>query len=206
MPSALQQVKMRNDFYRDNFRRIALILLISILMNILLLAGFIIALGMQPNPKYFATTADGQIIKLNALNQPVTNDGSVISWVSRVIPDINTLDFLNYRSEINAKRQYFTSFGWKQYLKAFQPIIDKVIHGQYILSATQTDVPIITQKGLIDGVYSWRVELPLLITYQKGNDKDVEHVIWNLLIQRSNEHESSPYGISQIIQKQQDNT
>ncbi|WP_268801681.1 DotI/IcmL/TraM family protein [Piscirickettsia litoralis] len=124
--SALEKVKYRNDFYRDNFRRASLVLLISILINMVLLVSFIISLKLQPEPKYFATTTNGQLIRLHSLLKPIQSDSAVISWLSDIIPHINELDFLNYRTEIQEKRKYFTKYGWEQYLKAFKPIIEKI--------------------------------------------------------------------------------
>ncbi|ODN43851.1 type IVB secretion system apparatus protein IcmL/DotI [Piscirickettsia litoralis] len=202
--SALTQVKLRNDFYRDNFRRVSLVLLISVLINFLLLVAFVVSLSLRPEPKYFATTSNGQLIRLHSLASPVVNDSSVISWLSDNIPNINTLDFLNYRSEIQQKRKYFTKYGWEQYLKAFKPIVEKVRDNKYIVRAVLSDVPVVTQKGKIDGVYSWRLQIPLLITYQKGGSKDTQHVVWTVLVQRSNEYANTLFGISQIIQKSGD--
>ncbi|RNC78755.1 type IVB secretion system apparatus protein IcmL/DotI [Piscirickettsia salmonis] len=199
--SALTQVKLRNDFYRDNFRRVSLILLISILINVALLAAFIVSLSSRPEPKYFATTSNGQLIKLHSLSFPVMNDSAVISWLSDIVPNINSLDFLNYRTQIREKRKYFTSYGWEQYLKAFQPIVEKIRDNKYVARAVVSDVPVVIQKGNINGVYSWRLQVPMIITYQQGASRDTQNVIWTVLIQRSNEHADSLFGIAQIIQK-----
>ncbi|ODN41467.1 type IVB secretion system apparatus protein IcmL/DotI [Piscirickettsia litoralis] len=199
--SSLTQVKLRNDFYKDNFRRTTLILLISILINTFLTVALIISMNTRPKPKYFATTSNGQLIQLHPLSNPVLNDSAVINWLSDIISNINSLDFLNYRTQVQEKRKYFTKYGWDQYLKAFKPIIKKVRENKYVVRAVVTDVPIVLTKGKVGGTYSWRLQVPMIITYQKGDSKDTQKVIWTVLVQRSNEFPGSIFGISQIIQE-----
>ena len=79
---ALELIVLRNNFYRDNYRRLMLVCL----GLILLVAG----LGYwafyerinQPLPKYFATTYDGKLIALKPLNESNLNDNQ------RVIIDL----------------------------------------------------------------------------------------------------------------------
>ncbi|WP_268801721.1 DotI/IcmL/TraM family protein [Piscirickettsia litoralis] len=59
----------------------------------------------------------------------------------------------------------------------------------------------VVQKGSVNGVYSWRLQVPMIITYQQGNSKDSQNIIWSVLVQRSNEYSNSLFGVSQIIQK-----
>ncbi|ODN44085.1 hypothetical protein BGC07_11615 [Piscirickettsia litoralis] len=141
------------------------------------------------------------MIKLQSLSNPVENDAYVINWLSNAVVNINTLDFLNYRNQTEGKRKYFTQYGWNQYLKAFKVIIEKVKNDQYISRATVADAPVVIQKGIVNGAYSWRLQVPIIITYQKGDSKDTQNVIWTVLIQRSNESKDSLLGISQIVQQ-----
>ncbi|QGP49277.1 intracellular multiplication protein IcmL [Piscirickettsia salmonis] len=197
---ALNEVKLRNDFYRDNFRRVALILLISIMINLIILIFLIVSLTTKPKPNYFAVTDSGRLIKLQSLANPAENDAYVINWLSNAVVNINTLDFLNYRNQTEGKRQYFTQYGWGQYLKAFKNIIGKIKSGQYVSRAVVTDAPVVIQKGIVSGVYSWRLQVPVTITYQKGNSKDTQNLVWTVLVQRNDDSKDSLMGISQIVQ------
>ncbi|OAJ35393.1 type IVB secretion system apparatus protein IcmL/DotI [Piscirickettsia salmonis] len=200
MNLALEKVKLRNDFYRDNFRRISAILMISVMLNLFLLIGFGLSIYFRPEPKYFATSNNGQILRLKSLSNPIEADSAVISWLANAVPAINQLDFLNYRSEMKEKRRYFTKYGWDQYLEAFKDTVSKVTGEKYILRATISDVPVVVQKGQINGAYSWKLQVPLLLTFQKGDKRSTQSVYWTVVIQRSNEFSDNLFGISQIIQ------
>ncbi|WP_235602944.1 DotI/IcmL/TraM family protein [Piscirickettsia litoralis] len=117
----------------------------------------------------------------------------------RFLP-LTSLIFLNYRSEIKGKRRYFTQYGWNQYLDAFKDTVQKVTDKKYILRATISDVPVVVQKGQINGAYSWKLQVPVLLTFQKGDRRSTQSVYWTVVIQRSNEFADNLFGISQIIQ------
>lgn len=199
--STLKRIKMRNEFYRDNFRRVSLMLLLLIVINIILFISFLVVLNIKPTPKYFATTTSGQIIVLNPLSKPISSNSAVTSWISRVIPNINSLDFLNYRTQIEEKKKYFTTYGWSQYLKAFKPVINKIRSSKLISHGVASDVPIIVQQGDIGGKYSWKFQVPIIITYQRDDSVSTKHVIWTILVQRDNNNPQSLFGIAQIVQK-----
>lgn len=198
---ALQLVTLRNHFYRDNFRRVSLILLLSVLLNIVLIVALFFVSDNRPQPLFFATTNDGQLLPLSAQNQPIMNDQAVITWVSRAAPQIMGLDFLNYRQQIENSHTYFTDYGWNQFMTAIGATLDQVKNQQLVVKAVPSDVPVITAKGLVNGVYTWKVQVPLTISYQKNGRVDVKKVVWSLIVQRVNNNTSNQLlGISQIVQ------
>ena len=117
--NALELVTLRNNFYRDNFRRMVWVLLISLIVNVILLAGLVTLSNRQPHSYYFATTSDGQIIPIVPLEQPLMTDEAVRSWVARNVPQIYTLDFVNYRQQYQWFSLYqlaTVSFYFRRYL------------------------------------------------------------------------------------------
>ena len=53
-----------------------------------------------------------------------------------------------------------------------------------IVSAVATKAPVILQKGLLNGVYAWRVQMPLLVTYQSANEFSQQNNVVTILISR----------------------
>lgn len=200
MSLAIEKVKLRNEFYRDSFRRVVFILFISGIINIIMALSIIYLVYTKPKPSYFATFDNGTIVELHALSSPVTTDNAVINWVSSAIPSLNSLDFINYRRQIEQNRHFFTDYGWKEYIKAFQTQIDKIKNNQYVVSGALSGVPVIVQKGVLNGKYSWKIQVPVIINYQKGSKVETNNVYWSILVQRNNEFNNEIFGISQIIQ------
>ncbi|WP_317135149.1 DotI/IcmL/TraM family protein [Piscirickettsia litoralis] len=67
--------------------------MISVMLNLFLLVGLGLSLYFRPEPKYFATSNNGQILRLKALSDPIETDSAVISWLANAVPSINELDF-----------------------------------------------------------------------------------------------------------------
>lgn len=198
---ALKAVKLRNEFYKDNFRRMAFVLLLSVLLNAGLIITVLFMSTHQPQPVYFATSNDGRLVRLQALNRPVLGQTAVLSWVSRAVPEIYKLDFINYRSQLNTSRKYFTSYGWKQFLNAFAPTIDKIKTQQLVASAAPAGVPVLIRNGIVNGIYTWQVQIPLVVSFQKGETEQSQRVFWTVIVQRVNNQDTDQLlGISQVVQ------
>lgn len=201
MSKSLQAVKLRNDFYRDNFRRVVLILLISVILNVALCVTVYFYETKPTKVLYFAVTSTGKLFKMRALSSPVLGASQLKSWVTRNVPQIYTLDYVHFKDQLNASRKYFTSYGWSQFIQAFQPTLNKVISGNYVVSAAVTDVPYIAGTAVINGKYTWKVQVPVKITFRKGDTASTNNVIWQLVLQRVNNAKSDQFvGISQIVQ------
>lgn len=199
---ALKAVAIRNDFYRDGQRKIILILLISMLANFIL--GGILAYLMThpPAPKYFATSINGRITPLFALNEPNQSDSAVLQWANQAAIAAFSYNFVNYRSELQAASGFFTSAGWTQFLNALQDSnnLDAVKAKKLIVSAVATRAPIILQKGVLNNRFSWRVQMPILVTYQSASEFSQQNNVVTMLITRvSTLNSPRGIGISQFV-------
>jgi intracellular multiplication protein IcmL len=200
----LTLVHLRNEFYRDNFRRVTWLFLISILLNVILGVGLVYTGNKSPGNYFFATTEIGQLIPLYPTSQPVVANSTVISWVSDNVPKIYQLDFINYRAQLNQLQGYFTPDGWKAFVSAFGGQLKNLVDQKLVMSATPTDVPVITGSGVFSGVYKWQVQMPLILNLQQGGTQTTQKVLLTIVVDRVNNVASHQLlGISQIIQQVQ---
>lgn len=193
---ALTQVMMRNAFYRDGHRRILSILFISISANILLLLLFAYVFTHPPEPRYFATSINGRITPLTPMTEPNQSDSAVLQWANQATVAAYSYNFVNYREELQASSGFFTAEGWTQFLDALTKSnnLDAVKAKKLIVSAVATRAPVILQKGVLNGRYSWRIQMPILVTYQSANQFSQQNNVVTLLITRVNPL-NSPRGI-----------
>lgn len=183
---ALEVVRLRNNFYRDNYRRLVGILLIMILVNLALIGGIVYLLTHRPSPQYFATNADGRITPLFPLSQPVTTPAELLQWSNQAIIDTYTYNFVNYRKELQDAAQYFTPEGWNQFqagLKASRNL-ETVLAKKFVVTATATGAPTITDQGILNGRYAWRIRMPILVTYENSTERLQQPVTANILVVR----------------------
>ena len=193
---ALAVVQLRNQFYKDSQRKVMLALLVAILANFLLGGLLIYIITHPPAPKYFATSINGRITPLFPLNEPNQSDSAVLQWANQAAIAAFTYNFVNYRDELQASSGFFTAEGWDQFLNALQQSnnLDAVKAKKLIVSAVATRAPIILQKGILNGSYSWRVQMPILVTYQSASEFTQQNNVVTMLITRVSAL-NSPRGI-----------
>lgn len=199
---ALTAVTLRNDFYRDGQRKMMVILLLSFISNVLMASLLAYLLTHPPAPKYFATSINGRITPLFALNEPNQSDSAVLQWANQAAVAAFTYNFVNYRTELQASSGFFTSEGWTQFLTALEDSnnLDAVRAKKLIVSAVATSAPIILQKGVLNGRYSWRVQMPMLVTYQSASEFSQQRNVVTLLISRiSTLNSPRGIGIAQFV-------
>ena len=200
----LEQVKLRNDFYKDGFRRLVWAVMASIILNVVLVMVVVMHKVEPPQKFFFATNGTGQLIPVYPTTEPVMSNAMVLNWVSQNVPNIYQIDFVHYRSEINVLSSYFTPTGWSQFQSSFASQLAEVINNQYIVSAAPNGVPVVTGTGVFNGTYMWQIQMPLILYFQKGSNVTSRNILLTLVVSRVNNVASDQLiGISQIIQQVQ---
>lgn len=199
---ALTAVTLRNGFYRDGQRKMIVITLLSFISNLILASLLVYIITHPPIPKYFATSINGRITPLFALNEPNQSDAAVLQWANQAAIAAYTYNFVNYRTELQASSGFFTAEGWTQFLDALEDSnnLDAVKAKKLIVSAVATSAPIILQKGMLNGRYSWRVQMPILVTYQSASEFSQQRNVVTILISRiSTLNSPRGIGIAQFV-------
>jgi intracellular multiplication protein IcmL len=184
--SALELVKMRKNFYRDSYRRVVTALLLMIFVNMLL--AFIISYFVthQPEPKYFATSTDGRIIPIYPLTAPMQSDAALLQWANQAAVAAYTYNFATYRKELQEASEYFTPEGWRSFEAELQSTrnLETVMTKKLVATAVATGAPVILDRGILSGRYSWKVQMPLLVSYESASTTIQQPVVVTMLITR----------------------
>jgi intracellular multiplication protein IcmL len=193
----LGAVVTRNSYYRDGYRRLTRLAMILAFANVALIVTIIVLISsLQPQDRFFATTADGRLIRMVPLGQPNLNDSALISWASRAAADVMTFGFHDYQRRLQESSVYFTRGGWQSFSEALKSarIIETVEERQQIVTASPQRAPVILQQGMLNGVYQWVVDLPLVVTYQSGNASQSDVLNVRMIIVRVSTLDN-PHGI-----------
>jgi intracellular multiplication protein IcmL len=203
---ALETVKLRNNFYRDSYRKIVLILFIQFFVILGLSIALILLASRNPQPKYFAATDSGRIIPLVPLDQPNLSAKAVLQWASEAVVSVNSYNFVNFRERFQINQTYFTNAGWRGFMKALTASknLDAVREKKLVVSAVLRGAPIITNRYVIDGRYTWQIQMPILVTYQGGNERINQNMLISLKVQRISTLDNIyGIGISEFVAQQQ---
>lgn len=202
-PGALETVVTRNLFYRDGYRNLMKIAILEGMALVALIIALAITISVsRPQDRFFATTADGRLIRMVPLNEPNMNDAALISWAARASSDIMTFGFHDYQKRLQESSSYFTRRGWQSFSAALDRsrIMEGVQQAQRVVTAAPKSAPIIVQQGLVDGIYRWVVNLPLIVTYQSGTATQSDTINVELVIVRvSTLDNPSGVGIQQWV-------
>lgn len=185
-------VRLRNNFYRDSYRRLTLIMILMLVAVLMCISIVFYLLNHRPQPKYFATNIYGGIIPLKGLNQPIAEQ-EVVQWASRAAARALTFNYVQYQGQLQESvNVYFTPFGGKMYLKALQDSLnlDNVIKNKYLQIAEPTAAPRILNKGISNEAstknrYFWQVQVPVQINFYSPQGINSFYQLVTLTIIRS---------------------
>ena len=159
-----------NDFYRKRYS-----LILYILMSVIVFA--IIAVGIvfyqtlnRPLPIFNAIQPDGQTMLLRPYDEPNFLPDTIIRFASKGAILAYTFDFVNYNKQVASARPYFTNDGWNDYLRSVNTLIQNIVQNQLFVNGVVSGQPVISNQGpLPNRGYTWRVQIPFLVTYQSAN-------------------------------------
>lgn len=176
------------------------------------LAAIITSLGalgadlLRPKQTYYVDPPEGQTREVFPLTEPNVTPTSLVNWVTQAVTSAYTLDFYNYQDNIDSLKQYFTFDGYDNYLTALNNsgTLKKIITDKLIVSAVAINTAVILQEGMMNNIYSWKVQIPLLLNYQGASTTSTQKtVVVNVLINRvPTDLAPKGIGIAQIVDEE----
>lgn len=192
----------RNALARDRYE----FLLRTIYMLIAALAISVVAnvyLGTRPVEfRYFTTDPQGGIREIVALNRPVQSVEEVLNWTTQVVTKAYSMSFANYAQQLDDLKPNFTEAGWLGYEQALSRagFVDNLLNNQYVTTAVPHSAPVVVAQGLVNGVYGWRLQVPLIVTSQSASSQSSQTINVEVTVVRRPETENPKgLGIAQIV-------
>lgn len=121
-------------------------------------------LGWQathPDRQYFAAD-NGRFVPLVPQSEPYRKTADVIQYARDNVARSFTMDFLNWRQQLEDVRASYTREGFKSFLDALKKsgVLDTVKDKRMNMSIS-AGTGVLTREGVESGVYQWIVELPI---------------------------------------------
>lgn len=175
------------------------------LANIGLLgSGVYYAMHQKPEPNYAIFTKDNKryLQTLIPISAPLYNIQVLREWAVDAATSVYTYDAANYEVQLSqAISRYFTDAGADSFNKALESsgAIEQLLAKKLIVSAVAYDVPVVLTQGLFFGERSWKLQVPLLVTYQSASEKVTHrYIITMLIVQQPTWRFPNGYGIQQF--------
>ncbi len=195
------------NWYRTQFRR-------SMKVSLCLVAALCLSLGVsallllnQPKPRYFAATPDLRLAPMVPLDQPLLTQDGLLTWASNAITGAMSLNFLEWREKLESIRPHFEDEAFKSFLASLQSsgILDMIRDKRLSASAVATRAPVIIASGLVGGKATWRIEFPLIVSYESSQGvENTQKLLATVLVCRASTART-PRGvvIQQVVLKRE---
>ncbi|MDQ2993505.1 MAG: type IVB secretion system apparatus protein IcmL/DotI [Pseudomonadota bacterium] len=155
-------------------------------VNAVFIVIMIVLFNIMPGPLYYEHRADGTVNPIYALDVPMVAIPALLQWANQAAIESYTFGFDNYVESLEGAKQYFTPNGWDDFQAALEKsqLLSTVIDKKLKVSAVTTGAPVIISQGFIFGIYQWRVQMPLLVTYESASEKKQSKMLVTLVIAR----------------------
>jgi len=176
----------QNMRYRKRYMLILHITLISLVIMLALSATLFYRVAYPPKQQFFWTSVNNRVGRMIGLDMPNQSDSAVLQWANQAAIIAYTMNFVNYADAQTQARPFFTTAGWNRFQQALASInfFAKLRSNRLSISAVATRPPIVLEKGIVNGRYSWRIQMPLLVTSQSQGSFSQASYLVTMLIQR----------------------
>lgn len=101
------------------------------------------------------------------LDQSMLSISEVLDWTTKSIEAIYKYDYQNYSQVLMDSRKYFTPLGYDSYVKALEASknLEAVRDKKLTVSASPQGPATLTQEGVVNGIYTWQIQLPIMVKY-----------------------------------------
>lgn len=115
----------------------------------------------HPVREYFATD-NGRLFPVIPMSQPYRKAADVIQYAKDTMNRSFTLDFLNWRQQLEDVRGDYTQDGFESFIGSLQSsgVLETIRTRRMNLSIT-AGTGVLVKEGIESGVYVWYVEVPL---------------------------------------------
>lgn len=182
---------LRHETYATGHRRMVIAVCIAVATSTVAIGIAAYALNSKPEPRYFATRAEGGILPLTAISEPILTANDVSNFATKAVSRALTFDFANYRSDLTDSQKYFDQpAGWENYLRALETssMLKFVINRRLVSTAVANGAAIIASGVDANGRYSWTVQVPLTVTYQSASEKSTSNLMAEVIVSRVPTH------------------
>ena len=139
-------------------------------------------------PRYFQVKLEQgqkQFTPLPALNGRLFSRQDLLMWVQEVVGNIYTFNAITYKQKFDyLLANDFTSDGANSFRQtlADSQLVNQVITQQVNLTGLVSGQPVILQEGSLMGQYTWKVQMPVLLTFENANQVSTKRILVTVLI------------------------
>lgn len=163
----IESVIIRNESLYSIYRKLIALSLITFIAVIIAIISTIQIYKMKVPPRYIPLDVENRLLPTVPLDKPNITNGEVGQLALEAVKAINTYDYINWKEELEKTEVYFTPKGWNAYWDQFKLIgtLNTITSQKMIVSIDITSNMTVPHQKVVNGIYTWLVEIPVKITY-----------------------------------------
>lgn len=169
------------------------ILAVLILGSLLVLETFAIILLVMypPKVKYIYHDSFNKPRELLVTDQPYFTDAQVTNWAVEKVTTLYTLDFVHIEKQLDASSNAFAVPAWNAWGQSFQGAgnIQYIKDRRVFLTATPRSAASIRSKGVLRGVYFWKIDFPMDLRFENESGTKNNLLQIHVTIRKTNDPE-----------------
>lgn len=146
-----------------------------------------ILLFSREEPRYYAVTPDLRIQEVVSLSEPYIPNAGLTNWVAQTVASTLNLNFRNWRDQLGQLRAAYDPTAFESLIVAMKNngILNIIEEKRLVCSAVIQDAPVIHASGMQQGVYMWRLRMPVLLSYESSRGVEFrQNLTADILVQR----------------------
>jgi intracellular multiplication protein IcmL len=188
LPPKGVDIMFRGSWDRRQYGRALKITFFSLLVNLALILVIVLMVLFRPEPRYFSVTNDFRVVELAPLSEPYVDDAGLRNWSSDVVSRTFSLNFLHVKRSLEDVRKFYAPDAFQQLIVSLKKsgIISLITEKRLSVSVVLDKAPVITAKGVLQGTMSWKLEIPIVASYESSKGVETtQHLVATMLIQRA---------------------
>ena len=154
----------------------------------------------RPQPRYAATTPNGQVIPIETVDSAIQTPEQLLDWAQRAIIASNTFGFSDYPQQLAKAARYYSPDGWDAFYQMLQQsgALQQVIANKINTRAVATGAPRMVDQSEINGRWLFLIQMPIMVQYEFQPKTEVYYYNVTIRIQRDPDTWKYPKGISVV--------
>lgn len=198
----LKVVGLKFNFYRDGVGMSVAANLLLILL-VIIQFWYIGRITSAPKPtSYVYVDSHGVVLPAKTMSTPYLSESDILAFATKTVARSYTFDAENYRERMSELSDSFTPEGHKGFLVSMEAQIKYVVENTLIASAVPSGTPVLIETAVVNGIFAWKVKVPVVVTYRtQGSSTSVKRIATLIIVNRPTYESKYGVGISSFIAK-----
>jgi len=187
--------------YREGFKNLVRLVIFEGVVALFLTCIVLYYVSyVLPQDSYYAVSglANGAELKkpMIGLASPNISRDAILRWSAASATEVMTFGFDDLDTRMTRARRLFTPEGWTSFEAALKKtaLVKVMVDNQQLLSTIPAASPTVLMEGLMQGKYTWVVEMPSILTLRAGDKKSTAMLRIRMIIVKM-PTEQNPMGI-----------